>query len=148
MLHVFVQKHATLFSHVLADFKKSFFNFPRNFTNRLFMLRFYDPKHATSPLYRGTRFARPANAGGVNKSRARRPRPRPSARPKAIQRGSPAGPPQPLTLQRNVIASGSSGAGRLGRPFRRQRMTLQQAGGTRKHFGRSLGCRPPSVLLR
>ena len=52
MLHVFVQKHATLICHFLADFKKSSFNFLRKFTNRLFMLRFYDPKHATTPVIR------------------------------------------------------------------------------------------------
>ena len=52
MLHVFVQKHATLICHNLADLKKSFFNFPRKYTNPLFMLRFYDPKHATTPVIR------------------------------------------------------------------------------------------------
>ena len=52
MLHVFVQKHATRFCHFLADFKKFFFNFTRKFTNRLLMLRFYDPKHATTPVIR------------------------------------------------------------------------------------------------
>ena len=52
MLHVFVQKHATQYCRFLADYKKSFFNFPRKITIHPFVLRFYDPKHATTPVIR------------------------------------------------------------------------------------------------